>query len=107
MKPPFSHLPPAPAAETFALHSSDHVSTRTSTVPHRTARLSAGADRPPHLLLALATTRAPLAGCHVLALSGPTTRLAVAPRVLVPLARPMPGSTQHALAGCSPSPHLR
>src|SRR6266566_3477760 len=107
MKPPFSHLPPAPAAETFALHSSDHVSTRTSTVPHRTARLSAGAARPPHLLLVLATTRAPLAGCHVPALSGPTRHLAVATPVLAPLALPRPGSTQHELSGYSPSPHSR
>src|SRR2546425_8740568 len=107
MKPRYPHLPPVPAAGKFALHSSDQASTRTSTVPHQTARLSPGAARPPHLLLALATTRAPLAGCHVPALSGPTTHLAVDPRVLAPLARLMPGSTQHALAGCSPSPHSR
>src|SRR5713226_6854877 len=103
MKPRFSHLPPAPDPGKFALHSSDQVSTRTSTVPHRTARLSPGAARPPHLLLALTTRRAPLAGCHVPALSGPTTHLAVDPRVLAPLARPTPGSTQHELSGCSPS----
>src|SRR2546430_14209046 len=107
MKPRFPHLPPAPAPGKFALHSSDHASTRTSTVPHRPARLPPGAARPPHLLLALVTTRAPLAGCHVPALSGPTTRLAVAPPVLAPLARPMPGSTQHELSGCSPSHHSR
>src|SRR5881275_1127359 len=105
MKPRYPLLPPVPAAGKFALHSSDQVSTRTSTVPHRTARLSAGAARHPHLLLVLATTRAPLAGCHVPALSGPTRHLAVAPPVLAPLARPMPGSTQHELSGCSPSPH--
>src|SRR6266567_893323 len=105
MKPRYPHLPPAPAAGKFALHSSDQVSTRTSTVPHRTARLSPGAARPPHLLLVLATTRAPLAGCHVPALIGPTTSLAVAHRVLTPLALPAPGSTQHELSGCSPSPH--
>src|SRR2546421_23356 len=107
MKPRFPHLPPAPAAGKFVLHSSGQVSTRTSTVPHRTARLSPGAARTPHLLLVLRTTRAPLAGCHVPALSDPTTPLAVDPRVLAPLARPMPGSTQHALSGCFPSPHSR
>src|SRR6266571_7351980 len=106
MKPRFPHLPPAPAPGKFALHSSDHASTRTSTVPHPTARLSPGAARPPHLLLALRTTRVPLAGCHVPALSGPTTHLVVDHRVLAPLAQPTPGSTQHAPAGCSPSPHL-
>src|SRR5437588_13008034 len=97
MKPRYPHLPPAPAAGKFALHSSDQVSTRTSTVPHRTARLSPGAARPPHLLLVLATTRAPLAGCHVPALSGPTTNLAVAPQVLAPLSLTMTGNTQHEL----------
>src|SRR5438128_6501583 len=103
--PRLPHLPSVPAPRKFALHSSDHASTRTSIVPHPTARLSPGAARPPHLLLVLATTATPLAGCHVLALSGPTMRLAVAPRVLAPLALPAPGSEQHALAGCSPSPH--
>src|SRR5712692_2981840 len=105
MKSRFPHLPSVPAPGKFALHSSAQVSTRTSIAPHQTARLSLGAARPPHLQLALRTTRAPRAGCHAPALSAPTTRLAVAPRVLAPLAPPMPGSTPHAPAGCSPSPH--
>src|SRR5437762_2826987 len=99
MKPRFPLLPPAPAAGKFALQSSDQVSTRTSTVPHRTARLSACAARPPHLLLVLATTIAPLAGCRVPALSGPTTWPAVAPRVLALLAPTTPGSRQRAPGG--------
>src|SRR6266702_1221092 len=90
MKSRFPHLPSVPAPGKFALHSSAQVSTRTSIAPHQTARLSLGAARPPHLQLAL---------------SAPTTRLAVAPRVLAPLAPPMPGSTPHVPAGCSPSPH--
>src|SRR6266487_5255437 len=103
--PRFPHVPPEPAPETFALHSNNHAPPKTSPVPHQTARLSLGAARPPHLQLALRTTRAPRAGCHAPALSAPTTRLAVGHRVLAPLAPPMPGSTPHAPAGCSPSPH--
>src|SRR6266566_5573506 len=111
MKPRFPHVPPVPSPGKFALHSGDHVPTRMSIAPQPTARLSPShlqySARPPHLLLALRTTRAPLAGCHAPALSAPTMRPAVAPEVLAPLARPAPGSTQHAPAGCSPSPHWR
>src|SRR5437870_13793220 len=101
------HLPSMLAPRKFALHSSDHASTRTSIVLHPTARLSPSAARPPHLLLALTTTATPHAGCHALALSGPTTRLAVAPRVLAPLAPQAAGSKQRAPAGYFPFLHLR
>src|SRR6266496_4055605 len=105
--PRFPHVPPEPAPETFALHSNNHAPPKTSPVPHQTARLSLVVAQPPHLQLALRTTRAPRAGCHVPALSAPTTQPAVDPRVLAPLALPAPGSTQHAPAGCFPFPQQR
>src|SRR6266702_2216738 len=111
MKPRFPHVPPVPSPGKFALHSGDHVPTRMSIAPQPTARLSPShlqySARPPHLLLALRTTRAPLAGCHAPALSAPTMRLALAPRVLAPPAPKAAGSTLHAPPGRSPFPHQR
>src|SRR6266566_6821995 len=106
MKPRFPHSPPVPAPRTFALRSGNHVPTRTSTAHQPTAKRSLGAGCPPHLLLALRTTRAPLAGCRALALTAPTTRLAGVPQVRAPLALPVPGSTLHVPGGCAPSLRL-
>src|SRR6266702_2688585 len=103
MKPRFPHSPSVPAPGTFALRSGNHVPTRTSTVHQPTAMRSLGAAWPPHLLLALRTTRAPHAGCRALALTAPTTQLAVAPQVRAPLVLPAPDSGSHGPGGCTPS----
>src|SRR5258706_2926288 len=103
MKPRFPHVPPVPAPGTFALHSGNHVPTRTSTAYQPTARRSLGAARPPHLLLALRTTAMPHASCHAPALTALTTRLAGVLLVRAPLAPQAADNRQHAPGVCSPS----
>src|SRR5579859_1461964 len=107
MKPRFPHLPPVLAPEKLVLHCGDHAPTRTSIAHQPVAKLAFGAARPPHLLLAPTTTAMPHAGCHAPAPGGPTMQLALDLRVQAQLAPPVPGSTQHAPAECSPSPHSR
>src|SRR6266566_6212629 len=94
-------FPPAPAPESSSPHSSAHAQPRTAAALHTVVRSFLCGVR---LHLAQAPTAARLAGCHVPALTAPTTSLAV--DLPVP-AQPPPkaaNNTKHEPVECFPSP---
>src|SRR5258708_36288005 len=109
--PPHSHRQPVPVPGNFALHSSDHVPTRSSPGLQPTEGICLChchySARSPLSQPALTTTARLLADCHAPVLNVPTTLLAVGLEDLTPLLPQVADSKQHVPIACFPSPHFR
>src|SRR5438128_895493 len=92
--------PPVRAPGRSAPRSDERPSSTTAAVLLPGARPSFYSVHPSLSLLALATTEAPLAGCHTPALAVPTTTLAVVPPTSALPPPPAPDSSWHELAEC-------
>src|SRR5437879_8476600 len=106
---PHSHRLPVPVPGNFALHSSDHVPTRSFPVLQPTAGTCLChchySAQSPLSQPALAPTARLLADCHAPVLNVPTTLLAANLEDLTPLLPRAAGSKQRVPIPCLPSHH--